>query len=598
MPATVDQYTDSTYVPEDSDQERLLPETFLVRLKDSIDWSRRQLMPGIQKRLDIIRQIVGRHYSTGAARERVLFPYLRMQTSILSRHLVSRSPRLLIETKDPKLRAQAKYLSEWFAQRSDCMDLEHILHRWAYEALIYPVGFIKVCGGDPGHNGYFYLDNIDPERMVWDMAAKSWSQIDFVGHRYTISKDDLLKEENGYDQARVKPLRPDPYLQMNELGYEKTETLGQDTPFNFWRLRDYIDVWELYLPKEGVLIHLPVTGGIINYRPIKQEPYVGMLGRTNCGPFHRLTFEEVPGNLLGSPPVHAIFDMHEAINKIGRKSVRQAERQKTNMLVQQTMTSDADKVRKGGDGDYIPVSNPEMFKETRMGGPDQQNFAYLLNLSQQISKFGGNFDVLGGLDTDARTLGQERMLNANSNTLVQYLRDEVTSASAEVCRSLMWYEWNSIRTQQVSMPVPGMPQERYVGQVTPEQRQIEDFYRLQFSVHPYSMGSVNPGQRMQQWLQIYQGVLQPSLPFLAQQGGMLDIVAFAKKLAEYMDLPDLDEVLKINPVDPMQQPQPMGAPRTRPPGTGEYTRTDVGQNNQQAQNDELLSMMKQGESGQ
>ena len=44
-------------------------------------------------------------------------------------------------------------------------------------------------------------------------------------------------------------------------------------------------------------------------------------------------------------PVHAIYDLHEAINILARKLLRQAQRQKTNILYQQTMSEDAAKLQ-------------------------------------------------------------------------------------------------------------------------------------------------------------------------------------------------------------------------------------------------------------
>jgi hypothetical protein len=591
-----------SYVEPESDIPQF-PEKFLVNLCDSIQWSRRQIMPGIQKRLDIWRQIVGRHYGSGGAKERVIMPFLRMQTSILSRHLVSRSPRILVETRDPQLRAAARSFQEWFAQKSDQLDLETILHIWALDAIVYPIALLKVCSGlTQGYDGFPdmgfpYLDNIDPERAVWDMAAKKWNQLDYIGHRYTVAKDILTRPGSGYDQKRVKNLKGDPYLQMNELGYEKTETLAQDTPFNFNRLREYIDCFEIYLPKEGVILHLPVIGNVIDHRPIMSEPYVGMHGPDRMGPYHGLSYDRFPGALLASPPVHAIYDMHEAINRLARKSFRQADRQKTNLLVQSTMTQDADKVRKCSDGDVVPVSHPESFKETRLGGPDQQNFAVMLNWAQQISKFGGNFDVLGGLGTDAGTLGQEKMLNQNSATLIQFMQGEVYKRTAQVCRSMLWYEWNSRRTQETQTPIPGMPGRSITSELGPEQRDIDGFFRLQFSVHPFSMGPISPQMRIQQWMNIFQGVILPGMQALQAQGASFDIIAFARKIADYQGLVDLDEVLKVNPVDPMQQPQAntqSAGARVRPPGTGEYTRRSVSENPEEAQMQEVMAMMKQG----
>lgn len=576
-----------------------LPEKFLTNLRDSIIWSRRQIMPGIQKRLDILRQIVGRHYGSGGARERVPMNFLRMQTSILSRHLVSRSPRMLIETDDPTLRPTAHKFQKWAANRFDAMALEDTLHSWALEAIIYPVAIVKVCSGlGMGHDGFPdygepYLDNVDPERAVWDMAAKSWKQLDYIGHRYTVAKEVMMQPGSGYDQARVKDLRPDPYLQMNELGVEKTETMSQDSSFNYNRLREYIDVFEVYLPKEGLIVHLPVIGNQIDSRPIMVEPYIGMVGPFRTGPFHIAFYDKVPGNLMASPPVHAIYDLHEAINRMARKTIRQSDRQKTNLLVQSTMTEDATKVKNAGDGDIIPVSHPEAFKENRLGGPDQQNMAFMLNLKQTLSWFGGNFDALGGLGPQSDTATQDKLLSAASSGLVQFMQQQFYTCTTGVMRSMLWYEWNSRRTQEVNLPIRGTAK-TLTTHVQPHERGIDEFFYMKFQVHPYSMQPVSPQQRIKQWMQLFQGIIAPSMGLMQQAGASFDIVNFVKKIAEYQGLTDLDDVLKVHEMttDPEVGGGGTEGARVRPEGTGQYTRTNVGPTGQAGQDEQVMEMMR------
>ncbi len=93
---------------------------------------------------------------------------------------------------------------------------------------------------------------------------------------------------------------------------------------------------------------------------------------------------------------------------------------------------------------------------------------------------------------------------------------------------------------------------------------------------------------------LFQQILLPAAGALQAQGAQLDLVSFTRKMANYMNLPDLDEVLKFLPVDPqLQQPAEQGGARVRPPGTGQYTRTSV--SSEADQDSDILAQMDTGD---
>lgn len=577
-----------------------LDQDFLSRLVDSVQWSRRQLRTFQEKRMDILRQYVGRHYGgDSAARQPVSMNFIRLHISILTRHLVSRNPQVLCEARDPSMRPVAFGLQQWANDAFPAMDLEHTLKHWVMDAIVFPIGLLKVCSGmssvyDGKPDMVAWADVVDPERSVYDMMATSWKQLDYIGHRYTADKKSLTGP--GFDEALVEELAAEPHHSTTDEGAEKTEVLQQTEEYNAERLREYIDIWELYLPKEQLLVSFPIVGNEIDRRPVRIEKYFGPRNPTNTGPFYILGFDEVPGALMPTPPVHAILDLHEDINGGSRKLMRQMKRQKTVTMVGQAGRGDSDNVKNAGDGAMVPVTTPDAFKEVRMGGPDQQNLAFLLHLKQVISYFGGNFDVLGGLGANAPTKGQEELLAASTSKLVDFYQDEVVGATKGVCEGLLWYEYHSRRPMPFKVQPEGSPEFAVMDQLTPEDRYgqgVSRWGQLGIAVHPYSMRPVSPQQRVAQWTQLFQQFILPMAPMLIQQGVTIDFIAFVKKIADYLGLKDLDEVLRILPVDIQSQVQQQGGAepgRTRPPGTGEYTRTSV--SSQADQDQEILSMMK------
>lgn len=582
-------------------QAQLNP-VFLQRLTDSIIWSRKQLEVFQSKRMTILRQYVGRHYGGNmGCTERVPQNYIRQFLSTFSRHLVTRSPSVLCEAADPRLRPIAFGLQQWANMAFPAMGLERTLKCWAIEALVYPIGLLKVCTGygPSAHDGHpdlvAWADYIDPERQVYDMMASKWTQLDYIGHRYTAAKEDL--KGPGFDEALAASLQPEQHHHTTDQGAERTESIQQIDTHMGPRVRDYVECWEIYLPKENLLVTFPIYGTTIDPRPLRVEQYIGPRNSTNTGPFHILGFDEVTGALMPTPPIHAIFDLHEAANRGARKLLRQMERQKELTLYGVSGQGDAQKVRNANDGDMVPVSDPSAFQTVRKGGPDQNNLAYNLHLSRQISYFGGNMDVIGGQGSQAPTATQEKLLAASSSQLVQFYQDEMTSRTKEVCEALLWHEWHSRRPMEYTVMPEGMPEFAQQAAITAQDRYgggVSLWGKIGIDVHPYSMRPVSPETRVAQWTQLWSQVILPAAPMLIQQGASIDFVAFVKKLAGYLGLKDLDEVLKILPILPVEGQQGAAEmPRTRPPGTGEYTRTSV--SGPEDQDQEILSMMGEPE---
>jgi hypothetical protein len=402
----------------------------------------------------------------------------------------------------------------------------------------------------------------------------------------------------GWDEDLVAKLQPQPHNQVDEMGTDKTETLSQDGPHSGMDLYDDIECAEVFLPREGVTAIFALHGGTLDHRPLLVMPYQGMMTDLQTGPFHLLGYDEVPGNLLPSPPVHAIFDLHEAINIIARKLLNQARRQKNNLLVQAAFKDEARHIIDAPDGGTVPVTQPDAFQQVSWNGPNQQNMGAMFAFTNELNKHGGNLEIMSGAGVQAPTATQEELLNANSSKLVQFMQQESLSRTRELMRAICWYDWHSRRHLNYQMPVEGMPGQSIPWAISPEERYgggDSKFGRLQFAVHPYSMRPITPETRIAQWSKLFHEVLLPAMPMLQQSGVTVDVLAFARHLAEHMDLPNFDEIVKGVPIDPAMEGQEnmQEAPRVRPPGTGQYTRTNMPTRNGQQQ--EIMSMMDQGD---
>ncbi len=83
----------------------------------------------------------------------------------------------------------------------------------------------------------------------------------------------------------------------------------------------------------------------------------------------------------------------------------------------------------------------------------------------------------------------------------------------------------------------------------------------EIKIDPYSMQQQTPQSRMAAINQVVQQVITPMMPLLQQQGIQFDVHAYLTKIASYLDMPDLPDLLNIG--EPPEQSQ-SGGGDTRP----------------------------------
>jgi hypothetical protein len=111
--------------------------------------------------------------------------------------------------------------------------------------------------------------------------------------------------------------------------------------------------------------------------------------------------------------------------------------------------------------------------------------------------------------------------------------------------------------------------------IAPQDRQQVRFEDMDIRVDPYSMQQQTPKQRLAALNQIVQQTVMPMMQLLQQQGVAFDVNAYLQKAAQYLDSPDLSEIVTI------QEPPPQatggegggGGPGMPQETTRNYNRT-------------------------
>lgn len=532
----------------------------MKRLREAVTWSRLKLEPFRTKRVEAIRQYVGKHYSDDGAEDRVPVNMIELAISIYVRQLAARAPRPMVTASRPDLRPQALSYEILLTQRIKEIDLESTLKNVVLDAM-FSMGIVK-CGlaptgqmieidgflHDPGQS---YADHVLLDDWVHDMTAKRYEQVRYAGNRYRWPLE-ALKNMKSIPAAQRDALKADPMTANDESGGEKAETIsrGDDEPVE---VEDTVELLDLWLPQEKLVVTMQVEG---DGDPIAVADWEG----EEPGPYHRLSFAEVPGNVMPLPPVATWVDLHDLGNRIYRKLGRQAERQKTILGVSGAATEDGDRIVQANDGEAIRSDNPNAAKEFKFGGPEATSQAFWLSLKDQFAYYGGNLDALGGLGPQSKTLGQDELLAGNANQRISEMADRVVTFTAGIVRSLAWWEWHDpIRERDIYKPVPGT--DVSVRSTWSPSKLQGGFNDHDIDIDAYSMQHQTPASKLQSMTRFFQEYLMPFAAQMQAQGISINFQELVAVVSRLGNLPELDGLLTFAGAPPQQagmpgQPQP------------------------------------------
>ena len=519
------------------------------RLAESIRVARRQLQPYRENRYDAIRQYVGRHFSGDGAMERVPINMVELATNIYVNHLVGTNPRALVTTKYDEYRPAASTLTLAIEETIKRIKLKEALRTSVLEA-IFSMGIMKV-GIDVRvemeyenrvvpviHN---FAEAVTLDDWVHDLEAHRMRDVAFCGNRYRVPIDFVMGNSD-FDKKALEMLHPTPKTVYNEQGDMRASTITRGEYYDWDEHEAMVELWDIFLPRENLMVTIAAETSSfdsLGERPLKVMDWEG----PPDGPYHFLRFQEVPDGSMPLPPVATWLDLHELANHLFRKAARQAERMKEILTVGPGGEEDGSRVVNANDGEVVRVNSPELMRAIRFGGTDQGVLA-LSQLARQLwSASAGNIDMLGGLGPQSETVGQDTLLNANANKRVQGMQNQVLDFTADTVRSIAWWLWDD--------PIVDLPLQKNIGSgltipvsFKPETRRGK-FLEYEIDIHPYSMEYKSPQQRISQLLQIVQGFLLPIMPMFQQQGITLDLEKLLHMIADYQDLPELEEILKF-----------------------------------------------------
>lgn len=526
----------------------------LPRLCRSLYSARLALEETRRRRVEHVRLFAGAEWGNNSTPWQQPVNLIALYVRVILQNLIAQNPKFLLTTFLKEAKHIVSAMMTWMNRETKKMRLANTLERVAEDAL-YCMGIVKVALASPSDSaitgwklsaGQPYARRIDFDDFVYDVHARDFEECSFICHRVRVPLR-TITESKLYSKLR-KELTADIDNPYNREGDERINMLfrgyitGTDEDYE-----DMIDLWEIYLPRHGLVVTIPdkwvTQGGASDTdEPLRVTKWLGPAS----GPYHILSYGDVPGNIQPKGTIPDLVPVHRSVNNAIRKLMEQAHRQKDNTFVQGQADSDGKRVIDANDGDIVRVDNPDKIHAVSQGGPNPGLFAFFTAMKEVFSYLGGNLDIAGGLSPQAKTATQDKMLDTNSSKSLATMQQRTVNYVSKVGEALGWYFHHHPQlTMDVTLEAPGAPEASTQKKITPEERQQIPFEEIDVEVNPYSLAFSTPQSRSAGLKSIFTQLIMPVMPLLQQQGIGVDMNALLDKIATYDDLPELNEILTI-----------------------------------------------------
>lgn len=519
-------------------------------------------------RVHFVKQYVGAYYDkmeggVGTNALNLIFNAVRVVVPTL----VMNFPKHTVQTPYLQAREYANLLGLALDQHDKQIDICNTYRAVIVDAM-FTLGILKtglaqsdsvyVFDDDMGQNtldnGTIYTDRVDFDNFVVDPASKDYLFRDatFMGDKIAVPRQSLI-DSGLYNNELVEAL---PRMDDNSR-FDKASDLSMqiiDKEENA-ALQDMVEIYEIWVPSANVIVTIAGSKEVTQKEYLRVADYYG----PKEGPYTFLTLTPpVPGNPMPIPMVGIWYDLHVLANRMAKKVVEQAERQKDLVAYQSGAADDAEEMKNAADGETVRVDDVNAVKTVSFGGQQNSNENHLQSLENWFNMMAGNPAQVGGQNIEARSATAATILQQNSGIGLEDMRDMVYRMAAGEGRKRAWYMHTDpmmkiplTKRQPVNAPVPGnewmlAPQMQDIQVILTPEIRSGAFLDYTFTIEPESMGRVDSKVRLQQEMAFAQQILPATM--LAAQTAMqlgipFDAQAFLIRMAKDMGITWLDEVL-------------------------------------------------------
>lgn len=542
--------------------------TIAERISRSGHWSLKQLTAFRRVRRQVLSQYAGAHWGDENPTDRVPYNLIGMMLDVYRQRLASGLPRFLVHTNVAELLPESKDIEAALNTVAKRIKLHDAWDRVFVDAMCAPFGVMKVgVASTPGvaeddadlDPGELYAQPVDFDDFVIDMAAEHVNAADYIGNRYRVRMYELM-ESGRFDRDALDKLYKSHSSKddIDEFGEERAATLGRETKQDDSELHDYATLWEFWVPMpRGSDLIVTLCGDELEtaQHVLEVREFTG----TENGPYRMCSFTEMPGSPLGIPPLTQVYDLHMALNQTLRKILRQMARQKTVIGVGHGGEDDVQRLRRADDGDAVTITQPGGTSEIRFGGADPANVALFLQLRQVASQVAGNLDVIGGMGSNAETLGQEEILSGNASQRLVAMERRSREFLASIGEELGWYLLTDPSLDlRTTRRIPGV--NRDVPVHLTADKLLGNPFLYDFNVAAYSLADEGPSAKMRA-IDAWMERMLPFMPMMEQQGIGLDLRGLSDEIGRLTSNTSLGEfvITQTPPDDRVADQEPRGS---------------------------------------
>lgn len=410
-------------------------------------------------------------------------------------NLVMKSPINKVDTETLEYSDYAFLLSKALNWLDDTINFKDILRYGIVDAMfglaVFKTGLAKsgslINFGDIVlDNGQVYTDNVSLDDYVFDPSCKILKNAIFEGDRNRIPRQILLDDDD-FDHDLVMEL---PSSRHPDAA-KKIEALTQSnlSSQEIYELQDYVDVVETFIPEANAIAVIADPEQIILNDYLSLREYYGP--KEGC--YTKLTLTQpVPDNPFPIAPVSIWYDMHHIANKVMKKVMLKADRQKDVAVYDPGAADEAEDIRTSDDGDMV-AGNPDTVKVVSFGGSKSDDHAVMTSLKEWFNYISGNPDQMAGVTPGAKTATGQSILQGNMSIGLDDLNSMVYDCGKELNKKMAWFlHTDPLIDLPFSHRKPGG--EKIQLKLTPEERS-GDFLDFNFTIKQRSMSRLDPAIR-------------------------------------------------------------------------------------------------------
>jgi len=497
--------------------------------------------------------------------------------------LAGNRPQVAIETKYDELIPFAKNWEANINALCEMIDIRTQLQDCAQNSIFF-AGFMKVHRADTGRMlteldvtadpGMPYVTSFTIEDWVHDQSVKRRGKMRWAGNKFRMKTLDL---KLAIEAGRANPDSMEWVRATSRMDHEPERadliSIGQDTDddeidpsFDAVDIFDYEDQVTRCYALESTR-RMTMKGDAI-----MEIPWDGL----TSGPYHIFSLYTVPDNILPKSPLTDLEAMERFINNMARKTARQIQSQKENMVYTPAGKNAADALTNARDRQSVMVTDVRDVDVIRQGGVDPGVTQTLGNFLNLFDEQAGNLKQVLGLGASAETLGQEQIIQQAGTRMGNFLEDRFQTETSKVLENLSRLMWSDMFLEiksTITVDNTGVTPLQVDSSWVPGDREGSPEQYL-FNVVPYSARLRTPAEKIQMITQMMGQVYLPLQEQLMAQGGMIDMFAFTEMLADKMNMPEFRSLITFSGAQ-MPGPKPpvlSGKPATT---NRNYTRTSA-----------------------